>query len=108
MVQKYEERLETARKSTRKWQRTLKYNGLYGSTWIKNDQVLIFLLKIFGVLANICFIAHEYLKLTIMTTQIKFMNERLQHEMDKLWKSGDLSDEKMQKLQSEHLRTAYK
>lgn len=29
-----------------------------------------------------------------MTTQIKFMNERLQHEMDKLWKSGDLSDEK--------------
>lgn len=43
-----------------------------------------------------------------MTTQIKFMNERLQHEMDKLWKSGNLSDEKMQKLQSEHLRMANK
>jgi hypothetical protein len=29
-VQKYKERLETARKSERKWQRTLKFNGLYG------------------------------------------------------------------------------
>lgn len=74
----------------------------------KKGPVYFFILKIFGVLANICFIAHEYLKLTIMATQIKFMNERLQHEMDKLWKSGNLSDEKMQKLQSEHLRMANK
>jgi len=62
LVQKYEERLETARKTYRKWQRTLKFNGLCGSTWIKNDQVLIFLLKIFGVLANICIFAHEIFK----------------------------------------------
>ncbi|EFB34028.1 hypothetical protein PREVCOP_06594, partial [Segatella copri DSM 18205] len=29
LVQKYEERLETARKTYRKWQRTLKFNGLW-------------------------------------------------------------------------------
>jgi hypothetical protein len=50
----------------------------------------------------------KYLKLTIMATQVKRMNERMQQELDKLWESGELSDEKMQKLQSEHLRTAYK
>lgn len=41
-------------------------------------------------------------------TLIKFMNERMQREMDKLWESSELSDEKMQKMQSDHLRTAYK
>lgn len=40
-----------------------------------------------------------------MATQVKRMNERMQQELDKLWESGELSDEK---LQSEHLRTAYK
>lgn len=39
---------------------------------------------------------------------VKFMNERLQQEMDKLWESGELSNENLQKMQSEHLRTAYK
>ena len=39
---------------------------------------------------------------------IKFMNERLQREMDKLWEAGEMSNEKLQKMQSEHLRTAYK
>lgn len=43
-----------------------------------------------------------------MATKIKFMNERLQQELDKLWESGELSNEKLQKMQSEHLRTAYK
>ena len=41
-------------------------------------------------------------------TLVKFMNERLQREMDKLWESGEMSNEKLQKMQSEHLRTAYK
>ena len=41
-------------------------------------------------------------------TLIKFMNERLQREMDKLWESGEMSNEKLQEMQSEHLRTAYK
>jgi hypothetical protein len=50
----------------------------------------------------------KYLKITIMATQIKFMNERLQQELDKLWESGELSDKKLQEMQSEHLRTAYK
>jgi hypothetical protein len=39
---------------------------------------------------------------------VKFMNDRLQREMDKLWESGEMSNEKLQKMQSEHLRTAYK
>ena len=39
-----------------------------------------------------------------MATQIKFMNERLQQELDKLWESGELSNEKLQEMQSEHLR----
>ena len=34
-----------------------------------------------------------------MATQVKRMNERMQQELDKLWESGELSDEKMQKLQ---------
>ena len=41
-------------------------------------------------------------------TLVKFMNERLQREMDKLWESGEMSNEKLQEMQSEHLRTAYK
>lgn len=41
-------------------------------------------------------------------TLVNFMNERLQREMDKLWDSGAWSDEKLQAMQSEHLRTAYK
>ena len=49
------------------------------------------------------------LKVTIMAKQlVKFMNERLQREMDKLWESGEMSNEKLQKMQSEHLRTTYK
>ena len=39
---------------------------------------------------------------------VKFMNERLQQEMDKLWESGEMSNEKLPEMQSEHLRTAYK
>lgn len=41
-------------------------------------------------------------------TLIKFMNERMQREMDKLWESGEMSNEKLQEMQSDYLRTAYK
>ena len=41
-------------------------------------------------------------------TLVKFMNDRLQREMDKLWESGEMSNEKLQEMQSEHLRTACK
>ena len=41
-------------------------------------------------------------------TLVKFMNDRLQREIDKLWESGEMSNEKLQEMQSEHLRTAYK
>ncbi len=39
---------------------------------------------------------------------IKFVNDRLQREMDKLWESGEWSDKKLDEMKSEHLRTAYK
>ena len=38
----------------------------------------------------------------------KFMNDRLQREMDKLSESGEMSNEKLQEMQSEQLRTACK
>ena len=41
-------------------------------------------------------------------TLIKFMNDRLQRKMDKLWESDEISNEKLQEMQSEHLRTACK
>ena len=41
-------------------------------------------------------------------TLIKFMNDRLQRKMDKLSESDEISNEKLQEMQSEHLRTAYK
>ncbi len=40
-------------------------------------------------------------------TLIKFMNERMQREMGKLWDSGAWSNEKLESMQSEHLRTSY-
>ena len=46
----------------------------------------------------------EDLKHTLM----KFMNERMQREMDKLWDSGSCSEEKLEAMKTEHLRTSYK
>ncbi len=45
----------------------------------------------------------EDLKRTLM----KFMNERMQREMDKLWDSGSWSEEKLEAMKIEHLRTSY-
>lgn len=39
---------------------------------------------------------------------VKFVNERLQVEMDKLWDSGSWSEKKLHDIASEHLRTTYK
>lgn len=38
---------------------------------------------------------------------IKFMNERLQDEMDKLWNNGAWSTDKLNQMKKEHLRTSY-
>lgn len=40
-------------------------------------------------------------------TLVKFMNERMQREMDKLWDSGTWSKDELAKMKSEHLRTQY-
>lgn len=39
---------------------------------------------------------------------IKFMNERMQREMDKLWESKTWNADMLENMKSEHLRTAYK
>ena len=38
---------------------------------------------------------------------VAFLNERLQKELDTLWNSGKLSQEKIEALGHEHLRTKY-
>ena len=54
-----------------------------------------------------CLQSEQYLA-DLKRTLIKFMNDRLQRKMDKLWESDEISNEKLQEMQSEHLRTAYK
>ena len=39
--------------------------------------------------------------------KLKTMNERMQREMDKLWDSGSWSEEKLETMKTEHLRTSY-
>lgn len=52
MVQKYEERLELARKSERKWLRTLKFKGLCESILIQQGCHIIILTDKYYVEAN--------------------------------------------------------
>ena len=61
-----------------------------------------------GVLNVISCLQSEQDLADLKRTLVKFMNDRLQREMDKLWESGEMSNEKLQEMQSEHLRTAYK
>lgn len=35
------------------------------------------------------------------------MNEGMQSEMDKLWNSGTWSEEKLEAMKTEHMRTSY-
>ena len=39
--------------------------------------------------------------------KLNTMNERMQREMDKLWDSGLCSEEKLEAMKTEHLRTSY-
>ena len=61
-----------------------------------------------AVLNVISYLQSEQDLADLKRTLVKFMNDRLQREMDKLWESGEMSNEKLQEMQSEHLRTAYK
>ena len=38
---------------------------------------------------------------------IDFVNNRLQQDLDKLWDTGEWSEEKLQQMSKEHLRTHY-
>ena len=49
-------------------------------------------------------------KCIIMSVQnmyLNIMNERMQSELDKLWDSGSWSEEKLETMKTEHLRTSY-
>lgn len=39
---------------------------------------------------------------------VQFLNVRLQRELNRLWESGHLSQEKIDAMGQEHLRTPYK
>lgn len=39
--------------------------------------------------------------------KLNTMNERMQREMDKLWDSDSWSEEKLEAMKTEHLRTSY-
>ena len=71
-------------------------------------QVLLFNQAQQAVLNVISCLQSEQDLADLKRTLVKFMNDRLQREIDKLWESGELSNEKLQEMQSEHLRTAYK
>ncbi len=38
---------------------------------------------------------------------IRFVNDRLQQELNKLWDSGEWSEDKLEQMNKEHLRTHY-
>ena len=38
---------------------------------------------------------------------IRFVNDRLQQELNKLWDSGEWSEDKLEQMSKEHLRTHY-
>ena len=61
-----------------------------------------------AVLNVICCLQSEQDLADLKRTLVKFMNDRLQREIDKLWESGEMSNEKLQEMQSEHLRTTYR
>ncbi|MBP3286299.1 MAG: dephospho-CoA kinase [Prevotella sp.] len=39
---------------------------------------------------------------------VKFLNTRLQNEMERLWENGTLTEEKVAAWENEHMRTPYK
>ena len=45
--------------------------------------------------------------MSVQNMYLHIMNERMQSEMDKLWDSGSWSEEKLEAMKTEHLRTSY-
>ena len=45
--------------------------------------------------------------MSVQNMYLNIMNERMQSEMDKLWNSGSWSEEKLETMKTEHLRTSY-
>ena len=39
---------------------------------------------------------------------VKFLNTRLQKELDKMWENGELTEKKLLDWANEHMRTPYK
>ena len=44
----------------------------------------------------------------LMKTLKKFYAQRLEKELDRLWTNGELDQNKLDELQTEHLRTPYR
>lgn len=39
---------------------------------------------------------------------VRYLNDRLQSKLDKMWEDGQLTEDKFDNLRKEHLRTPYK
>lgn len=44
----------------------------------------------------------------LKTLIVKFLNSRLQKEIDRLWDNGTLTEQKVAEWEKEHMRTPYK
>lgn len=44
----------------------------------------------------------------LKTVLVRFLNERLQKELDTLWEDGTIDEEKMRQWRTTHFRTPYK
>lgn len=45
--------------------------------------------------------------MSVQKLNLSNMNECMQREMDKLWNSGSWSEEKLEAMKNEHMRTSY-
>lgn len=54
-----------------------------------------------------CITSEEDLK-SLKDLLVSFLNSRLQTELNRMWDDGSLSQDKLDQISKEHLRTAYK
>lgn len=87
-MQSYKERLETARKSERKWHRTLKFNGLCGSFShaIRISSVVDFILDKVARSLPAIFDAHNIL-VTIINVQMEGDNKMVKEKQEVVHKA---------------------
>lgn len=57
--------------------------------------------------AMACLTSEEDVR-SLKNVLVQFLNERLQKELNRLWDNGEISQQKLDDMAKEHLRTPYK